>query len=46
MASTLPGKKQLLPAFLTSKIILFTMDAVTAMKTNASAIKHIIKGFY
>lgn len=45
MASTLTGKKQLLPAFLTCKIILFTTDAVIAMKINASVIKQIIKGF-
>lgn len=46
MASTQTRKNQLLPAFLTSKIILFTTDIVIAMKTNASAIKQIIKGFY
>lgn len=46
MGSTLTGQKQLLPAFQTSKIMQFMTDAVIVMKTNVSAIKNIIKGFY
>lgn len=45
MASTLTGKNQLLPVFLTSKINLFTIDAVIPMKTNVSGIKQILNGF-